>query len=92
MEVKIGEEGYQKIFNRLVKENNKLWKKCREKNSITKDLENDFNEFCKVMTETFEESPKDFSIKKVYSKIPKNTWVKKHACFIIKQTKLFLKK
>ncbi len=67
-----------KLYERLENDNLALGHMYRKKGKMSETLEKDFDKFCEVMRETFEESPNNFSFNKVYGRIPKNKWIKKH--------------
>ncbi len=73
---------YRQVFNTIEDRNLALWCVYKEKNKITERIKKDFNDFCMVMRNTFEENPANFSFQKVYALLPENKWVSVHKKYI----------
>jgi hypothetical protein len=52
-----------------------IFKDLKKKGVISIDVENDFHEFCQVVSDTFEECPTKFKMDDVFTKLPKNNWI-----------------
>ena len=72
-----------KLYEKLEDANLALGYMYQKKGMMSDALKKDFEEFCKIMRDTFEESPKNFSFNKVYGRIPKNKWIKKHHGYMV---------